>query len=210
LFEAIRAFTTAPASDDKEYLLCYLIFGVALVFEGLSGLRAYRQTRAEARQLNRTVPRHIRLSPDPTVKTVVSEDAVAVVGNVLGIAATAARQITGQSLWDGVAALGIMAMLILVALALAQDNRGLLIGEAIEPEEERKIVDLHRSETAVDDVLDIVTMRLGPESTLVAARISFSDEVKAADIKKVAADAEVGVRRMFPEVARVILALNTA
>jgi divalent metal cation (Fe/Co/Zn/Cd) transporter len=77
---------------------------------------------------------------------------------------------------------------------------------------ERKIVDLLRRETAVDDVLDIVTMRLGPESTLVAARINISDEVKAADIKKVAADAEVGVRRMFPEVARVILDLdlNTA
>lgn len=138
MFEAIRAFTTAPTGGDEDYLLCYLVFGVALVFEGLSGLRAYRQTRAEARQLNRSVPRHVRLSPDTSVKTVVSEDAVAVVGNVLGIAATAARQITGQSLWDGVAALVIMAMLILVALALAQDNRGWLIGEAIEPEESER------------------------------------------------------------------------
>lgn len=59
-------------------------------------------------------------------------------------------------------------------------------------------------------MVDVVTMRLGPETTSVAARISFSDDIKAADIKKVAADAEVVVRRMFPEVARVILDLNTA
>ena len=87
----------------------YAVFGLALVVDGLSGARAYHQTGQEARARGRTVAQHIKLSPDPSGKTVVSEDSVATIVNVLGISATAAQHATKQPLWDGVAALMIMA-----------------------------------------------------------------------------------------------------
>lgn len=205
LYEAFRAFNAAPQNAGREYVVNYAVFGLALVVEGISAVRAYRQTRHEAQQRGRSLARHIKLSPDPSVKAVVSEDTVSVIGNVLGIAATAAQQATNQPLWDGVAALLIMGMLIFVAFALARDNKDLLIGEAIEPEEEKKIVDFLLKEAAVKAVHDIVTMRLGTESTLVVARVDFDDAINGAEIQDVAGQVQRGLRDAFPNVERVFL-----
>lgn len=205
LYEAVRAFNAAPQNAGREYVVNYAVFGIALVAEGISAVRAYTQTRHEAQKRGRSLARHIKLSPDPSVKAVVSEDTVSVIGNVLGIAATAAQQATNQPLWDGVAALIIMGMLIFVAFALARDNKDLLIGEAIEPEEEQKIVDFLLSEAAVKAVHDIVTMRLGTESTLVAARVDFDDALSGTEIQDVAGQVQRGLRAAFPNVERVFL-----
>lgn len=205
LYEATEAFTQAPTAGQKEFTLNYGVFGFALVIDGISGIRAYRQTRQEARDRGRTLTQHIKLSPDPSVKTVVSEDSVAVIGNLLGIAATAAEQITRQPLWDGVAALIIMGMLIFVAFALARDNKDLLVGEALEPEAEQKIANFLLQQDAVTDVLDLSTMRLGTESTLVVARVDFADNLSASDIKDVSQRVEYELREAFPEVQQVFL-----
>lgn len=208
LYEATEAFVEAPTAENKEFFLNYAVFSFALVVDGISGIRAYRQTRHEARDRGRTFTQHIKLSPDPSVKTVVSEDSVAIIGNLLGIAATAAQQATGQPLWDGVAALLIMAMLIFVAFALARDNKDLLVGEAIEPEDERKIADFLRRQEAVKEVFAVWTMRLGTDSTLVAARVDFGEEISAFDIKKAAEQVEQGLRATFPEIGTVFLDLK--
>jgi hypothetical protein len=157
----------------------YAVFGLALVVDGLSGARAYHQTHQEPRARGRTVAQHIKLSPDPSVKTVVSEDSVAITGNVLGISATAAQHATKQPLWDGVAALMIMGMLIFVALALARRNKNLLHRRGREPEEEQQIAAFLERHDAVKEVSDVLTMRLGTESTLVAARVDFGDDIGA-------------------------------
>ncbi|MBO0864014.1 MAG: cation diffusion facilitator family transporter, partial [Mycobacterium sp.] len=205
LYEATEAFAEAPSAEPKEFGLNYAVFGFALVVESISGIRAYRQTRQEARDRGRTFTEHVKLSPDPSVKTVVSEDSVAVIGNLLGISATVAHHVTGQPLWDGVAALLIMAMLIFVAFALARDNKDLLVGEALEPEDEQKIVDFLRQQDAVTEVLELLTMRLGTESTLVVARVDFADHLSASDVKSVSQGVERELRDAFPEVQRVFL-----
>lgn len=205
LYEAIQAFAEAPTASPKKAVINYAVFGLALVVDGISGIRAYRQTRREARDCGRTLTQHIKLSPDPSVKTVVSEDTVAVIGNLLGVAATAARQVTGRPLWDGVAALIIMAMLIFVAFALARDNKDLLVGEALEPEAEEQIAAFLRQQEAVTDVLELSTMRLGTETTLVIARVDFADDLSAAELISISEQVERGLRSEFPEIAQVFL-----
>lgn len=205
LYEATQAFTEAPTASPKEFVINYAVFGLALVVDGISGIRAYRQTRREARDRGRTFTQHIKLSPDPSVKTVVSEDTVAVIGNLLGIAATVAQQVTGRSLWDGVAALIIMAMLIFVAFALARDNKDLLVGEALEPETEEQIAEFLRQQDAVTDVLELSTMRLGTERTLVVARVDFANDLSASELMNVSEHVERRLRSAFPEIGQVFL-----
>lgn len=204
LFEAIRAFTEQPQHAPKVFVINYAVFGIALLFEGASWVRAYRQTREEAHQLGRTFAQHIKLSPDPCVKTVASEDTVAVIGNVLGIASTAAQQITDQPMWDGIAALAIMAMLVFIAFALARDNKDLLIGEAVEPETEEQLAAFLRR-SGVKAVDEILTMRLGTDSTLVAARVDFEDDMTAAELKRLNEEVEHEIQKQFPTVKQVFL-----
>lgn len=163
---------------------------------GSSWIRGYRQTRQEARRLGRSFAEHMKLSPNPDVKmkTVVSEDSVAVVGNALGIGATALQQLTDEPLWDGVAALIILAILVFVAFALARDNKDLLIGEAIEPAQEREVADFLRNDDRVKKVLNVMTMRLGAETVLVVARVDFVDGIDATELEHAAAQVECALR----------------
>jgi cation diffusion facilitator family transporter len=205
LFEAFKSFTEKPQRNTTEFLINYAVFGAAAILEGISWIRAYRQTRQEANRLGRSVARHIKLSPDPNVKTVVSEDTVAVAGNLLGIGGTALQQITDQPLWDGVAALMIMAMLVFVAFALARDNKDLLIGEAIEPEQERKITAILEGDDRIKKVLDLMTMRLGTESVLLAARVDFVDDLSGEELQQATSEVEDNLRESFPGIKRIFL-----
>lgn len=201
LFEAVRAFSESPKSAEHNFLINYIVVGFAAIAEAVSWIRAYRQTRAEAKAQNRSLSQHIRLSPDPSVKTVASEDTVAVIGDVLGLAATGLQQLTGQPLWDGVAALVIMVMLIFVAFALARDNKDLLIGEAIEPEKEQRIHQLPAEEPGIAEVLDVRSMRIGTEQVLIAARVDVGDDIDGSELQEVAEHADEKLRTELPEVS---------
>lgn len=205
LFQAFRAFSETPQSADRGFLIEYIVFGFAAVVEGVSWVRAYRQTRGEAREQSRSLIQYIRLSLDPNVKTVASEDTVAVIGDVLGLAATGAQQATGQPLWGGVAALIIMVMLIFVAFALARDNKDLLIGEAIEPEKEEKIHHLIQQQDGVDKVLDLRSTRLGTDQALVAARVDVAGSVDGSQVEELSEHIDHKLRNELPEVSLVFI-----
>src|SRR3954467_13286311 len=69
--------------DATGYIAAYAVLVVAFVAEGISWLRAFRQTKPEAREQDMGVREHVRESKDPTVKTVLLEDSGALVGILL-------------------------------------------------------------------------------------------------------------------------------
>ena len=77
---------------------------------------------------------HLRITPDPTAKTVAFEDTAALIGLVLAAVGITLHHLTGQGFWDGGASIAIGLLLVLVAYALGQQNKRALIGEAL-PEE---------------------------------------------------------------------------
>ena len=66
-----------------------------------------------------------------------------------------------QPLWDGVAALMIMGMLIFVAFALASGNKICSSARPSNREEEQQIAAFLERHDAVAEVFDVLTMRLG-------------------------------------------------
>ncbi len=205
LLEAMKAFSESPKSADKGYLVDYIVFGFAAAVETVSWVRAYRQTRSEAEQAGRNLRQHVRLSPDPSVKTVASEDTVAVIGDVLGLGATGVQQLTGQPLWDGVASLMIMGMLIFVAFALARDNKDLLIGEAVEEKQEDEVLDIISSQSGIKEVFDLLTMRMGTDSVLVATRVDLADDLDGGQVEELAEQIAQRIREKVPDVTDVFV-----
>ena len=98
-----------------NFRIAYAVLAVAIVAEGISLVRAYRQTSGEARGRGISLHVHLRASRDPTTKTVLFEDTAAVTGNVVAIAGVALHQITGRRRYEGVAAL--------IVAAHARDRR---------------------------------------------------------------------------------------
>jgi cation diffusion facilitator family transporter len=183
----------------------YAALGAAFVLEGASLLRALRQTRQDAGNARRPVGRYVRSSRDPTTKTVVFEDSAAVTGVVIAAVGVGLHQITGHAAFDGAAAILIGCLLAVVAVGLWRDTRGLLIGESALPEEREAMRSVLCEHADVDHVVELLTMALGPDTLLVAARLDLADGLDSDRIEALSAELESALREAVPAIRYVFL-----
>jgi cation diffusion facilitator family transporter len=174
IFEGILALGHEGSGD---LLIAYIALALAGVAEGISFFRAYSQLRGEARRDRTGVVEHVQRSPDTTVKAALFEDTAAMIGLVLAAAGLALRQLTGSGVWDAAASMAIGVLLIVVAVKLGLDSRDLLIGRAADPDEQQVIREVVESMPGVDALVELLTMRLGPDNLLVAAKVDFSGDI---------------------------------
>jgi len=197
--------TLIHGSEAGGLLVPYVVLGLAFVAEGGSWLRALGQVRREATAAGRPVLRYARESKDPTLKTVLSEDTAAVLGLVLAAVGIGLHKLTGDAWWDGAAAIAIGILLAVVAVLLGRDSRDLLIGEAADPE---LVLDVYRRLSGAPEIIDVVellTMHLGPETVLVAARIDFGDELTASNVEDFSGRMDAELTAAWPVLKQVFL-----
>ena len=176
------------------------VLAVGVVLEGSSLLRATRQTSIQARMRRRSFGRYLRESRDPTTKTVVFEDSAAVVGLFLAAIGLVLTQVTGSVVFDGAASVAIGIVLAVVAFLLGRDTKALLIGESATAEERARLREVFEAHTAVDELIELLTMVLGPESLLVAARFDPADALDSRGIEALADELEQQLRDAVPDV----------
>lgn len=192
IFDGVLAIIRGEQSGS--IVISYIVLAVSFVAEGTSLTRATHQLSGEARQQRRQLFDHIRRSPDTTVKAALFEDAAALAGLVLAAAGLGLEAITGSAVWDGAASIAIGLLLIVVAYRLGKDSRDGLIGQAIDPDEQRMIAAEIRSTPGIDGVVELRTMHLGPESVIVAARVAFSDDISADRAEDISGDIDQRLR----------------
>jgi cation diffusion facilitator family transporter len=196
-------------TSTAQFVVVYVVLGVSLILEGASLVKALRQVHGEATRAGRRLVTYVLRSPDPTVKTVASEDTAAVIGIGIAAAGTALHQVTGAEVWEGVASFVIAALLAYVALALGRDTKELLIGEAADPAVRLVALDVIAAHDEVERVAEILTMQLGPTSVLVAARIQFVEDLRAREIERACTSIEQEMRRRVPALQQVFLDPST-
>ena len=191
--------------ESGGVLIPYLVLAVAFLAEGSSWLKALVQVRGEARRAGRPLLRYVRESKDPTVKTVLTEDTIAVLGLVLAAIGIGLHHVTGNAVWDGGAAIAIGVLLGVVAVLLGRDTSDLLIGESADPE---LVVDVHARLAAapeVEQVVELLTMHLGPEAVLVAARLDLDDGLRAGAVEDFSGRMEAELAARWPAITQVFL-----
>jgi cation diffusion facilitator family transporter len=176
IFEGLLALRHENSGSP---LLAFLVLAVAGIAEGTSLARVLIQYRREARRSHTELLDQVRSSPDTTVRTALFEDSAAMVGLVLAALGLTLREVTGSPVWDGAASIAIGCLLIVVAIRLGMDNRDFLIGRAADPRELAAIRDEIEKTPGVDELLDLLTMYVGPERLIVAARVDFSEDISA-------------------------------
>lgn len=189
---------------EHRFLVAATVLGIALAAEGTALTRATIQLRRDAREARTGFREHLRRSKDPTVKVAFSEDTAAVVGVVIALTGLVLARVTGDGRWDGLAAVAIGVLLMVVAFLLALDIRGLLIGEAATPEDREALRHAICSRPEVDDLVDLLTTHIGPDRILVAAKVAFAD-VDADRIEAAADAVERDMRAAVPAVSHVFL-----
>src|SRR4051812_8371561 len=192
-------------SEEAGYTAAYIVLVLGIGLEGFSLVRAARQTKQDAARTRREVRRYVRTSRDPTTKTVLFEDSAAVTGLLLALVGLVLSQLTGSHVFDALASILIGGLLAVIAHALWRDTGGLLIGEAALPEEQEKLRGVLDECDGVDEVVELLTMALGPSSLLVAAKLDLAPELDSDEVEKLAADLEEKLRDAVPGVEYVFL-----
>jgi cation diffusion facilitator family transporter len=203
VFEGVIALHRTTGS--RQLLFAYLALGVAAIAEGTSLARATWQTRRQAQQRQVSLLRHIRSSPDTTVKAALFEDTVAIVGLLLAFAGLLLRQLTGSEVYDAAASIAIGALLVAVAIRLGADNRELLIGKAADPSQLALIRSQIEATPGITTVLDLLTMYLGPDHLIVAARVAFDDDISADRAEDAADSIDACLSAQLPVIPHVFL-----
>jgi len=194
-----------PPSKNESAVLALGTIAFAFVAEGVSFVRATRQTRAEAKEAKVGLVRYVRQSKDPTVKAVLSEDSTDLAGLTIAAAGVSLAWATGSSAWDAGAAILVGCLLVYVAIALGRDTKGLLLGEAAPAREREALREVIEAHPEVVRVVDLRTMYVGPESLLVAARLDLRNGMAADAVEELAGRIDAELRDRVPTVDQVFL-----
>jgi len=181
----------------------YVVLGLALVFEGASWGVAIKEFRAVKGK--RGYFEAVRRSKDPTMFMVLFEDTAALIGIMIALTGIAASQALRLPVLDGVASIGIGLLLAVVALFLARESKGLLIGEPADSEVVSSICAIARAQPGVERTSGLFTVHLGPDQIVAAIGVDFVDALSAADVEAIVAAVENKVRTVHPEIVLLLV-----
>jgi cation diffusion facilitator family transporter len=191
--------------DASSVVVPVVVLLFAFVMEGLSLRRGMGQVRAGAERAGMPLRTYLRVTSDTAVKAVILEDAAALVGLVTASAGLGLWRLTGDPTWDGVASVLIGLLLVVVAATLAATNLSLLTGRAASEPLQSALRAVVESVPGVEAVPVFMALVLGPGNLMIAAKVHFEDDSSAADIERVAEEAELRLRARFPGVRYVFL-----
>ena len=201
LFEGIRHLRHPVPLRDAAW--AYGVLAASAAFEGYSWLVAVREFRREAAGENWISA--IRASKDPTTFTVLFEDSAALLGLAVAFVGVFAGDRFGNPYFDGAASVVIGIILAAVAVFLAMESRGLLIGEAVDPEIRDSVIKLVEGDSAVQRVVRLLTMHLGPQDVLLTLELEFKRQASAADTTAAVERIDRAIRGRHPEIRHIFI-----
>jgi cation diffusion facilitator family transporter len=171
-----------------------LVFGLAA--ESVS-LRACLHEVAKVRR-GRSLWQWFRQSRESELVVILGEDLAALLGLALALAAILITIYTGNPVWDALGSMAIGAVLILVAIGIGAEIKGLLIGQSADPDTEARLREFLAKRDGVEKIYKLLTLQLGG-TLMVAVKV----KMRAAATAELVADinrAEAAMRAEFPEI----------
>ena len=193
----------ANPEEAVSPVIAYVVLLFAFLLEGWSTLEAFNEFRAAKGALGWFEA--IRQSKDPPSFIVLLENGAAMAGIVAAAVGVFVAQLTGNPVWDGAASIVIGIILGLTALLLAYESKGLLIGEAADPELVRGLRELACSQPGVVGVGKILTVHSSPEQITAMINVDFRDTISAGEVERIVQRVEQQARKRWPQVHRLFV-----
>ena len=176
---------TPPAWLDPLWVNYAVLLG-AFAFETYALIKA----RAEMqRQMERngwgSYREAFRKTSDVTTLTALTEDTIALVGIIIALVGLVFAQVTDNPVYDQLSAVLIGVMLMGFALALAWENKRLLLGESLPADEGRRLRDIVSGNENVESIVDFRTVYFGPKEVIVSADVAFRDGLETGRMDEV-------------------------
>ena len=181
----------------------FLVIGIAILFEGTSFIiawRAFKTVRGDTPFF-----KALKGSKDPSVFAVLLEDGAALTGLAIAALGVAGSSVLGLTWADGAASMAIGALLVVVAIFLANETRSLLTGEAASPRTVKAVRTMLAADPRVDTVAEVLSMHLGPQEILLGVTLDFRDDLKATDIEAAGDDFAARIGEIDKRITRVFV-----
>ncbi|RMI09419.1 MAG: cation transporter [Calditrichaeota bacterium] len=189
--------------EMESPLINYIVLGAAMIFEGAAcffALREFNKVRGNLGFLEA-----IHRSKDPTMFVVLFEDVAAMAGLVVAFLGVFLTQFTGLLYFDGTASIIIGLILAVAAIWLAYETKGLLIGESADPELVRSIRQMVQEHPAIERIIHLFTLHMGPEFVLVTLTVDFTDSLAAGEVEQIIGELNRRIKEAHPVVKRVFI-----
>src|SRR6476619_3347357 len=184
-------------------IVAYVVLLIAFLLEGWSTLEAFREFRAAKGKLGWVEA--IRRSKDPASFIVLLENGAAMAGIIAAAFGLLLSQLTGDPFFDGAASVVIGLILGVTALVLAYESKGLLIGEAADPELVRGLRELACGKPGIVGVGHVLTVHSAPDQITAMMNVDFRDSITAGDVERIVCEVEEEAHRRWPHVRRLFI-----
>lgn len=169
---------------------------VAIVLEGFSFRTALKE--AKKSRGSRSLFRFVRDARQPELPVILLEDFGALIGLVFALIGVSMATVTGDGRWDGLGAMAVGTLLVIIAVFLAFEMSSMLVGESALPEQQAAIQQALAATDLVDRVIHLRTLHVGPDELLVGAKIAIGGGGDAATIAAGIDAAETAIRSAVP------------
>ena len=206
--------TAAVPLTDVTVPGVWVSYGVlvgAMFFEGYAWQKGYRHLRSLKREHDwNGIRETFKRTSDVTTLTAFTEDTVAITGLVVALVGLYVTHATGNPLYDGVAALVIGLLLMGSALALAWENKRLLLGESLPPGSEQELRRIANDWDGVEYLHDLRSVYFGQDRVVVTADVSVDEGMTADDLDETITELESTLRDANGKVAEVYVEPRTS
>jgi cation diffusion facilitator family transporter len=193
----------APSKQDTSSILSMVVLGVSFVCEAASFRVALREFGKQ--KGTRRMREALFAGKDPTVPIVLLEDAGAMFGLTVALAAVVTTALTGSPLPDAVGSIVIGALLCVIGFLLARDTKSLLIGEAATPQDRQRALSACQGTPGVEAVTQMLTYHLGPDTVLLALKVRFAPGLHVAEVEAAVDQMEARIRAEVPTMKRIFI-----
>jgi cation diffusion facilitator family transporter len=190
-------------SELSDPVWNYLVLGFAAVFEGFALAVAYKAFRAI--QGEQTVWEAIKRSKDPTTFTVLFEDSAAMLGLVVAFLGVFLSHRFNNPYLDGAASVLIGVILSAVAMLLAWESKGLLVGEGADSRIVESVRRLAQADPDVERVKNPLTMHFGPHNVLLTMDIQFRPGLSAREVEAAIDRLEKAIQSQYPDIRHIFI-----
>ncbi|MEY2857579.1 MAG: hypothetical protein RLZZ74_1891, partial [Cyanobacteriota bacterium] len=174
-----------------------------VIFEGYSWNVALQQFLASKNE--DSFWKALRASKDPTIFTILIEDSAALIGLFVAFLGVLSGHLLGNIYLDGVASIVIGVILCGVALLLAIESKGLLIGEGATAETVASIRKITNNDPSVEKVMKVLTLHFGPQEILLNLEIKFIDDLETEELAIAVERLETSIRTQHSEIQNIFI-----
>jgi cation diffusion facilitator family transporter len=195
LYEGISKLRDPHEVENLGVAIGILVFAIGL--ESFSLRTAYREAKAH-KDPDDSWWQFIRHEKEPELPVVLLEDVGAEIGLFFALGGVLLAHFTHEPRWDALGSIAIGGLLVVIAITLAIEMKGLLVGESASQEDVDEITAALTSAEHIRSVIHMKTQHIGPDELIVAAKLEFDPALTMAELASSIDAAESALRARVP------------